>query len=86
MVYIFRCVGGVKSRSEAEESWQAVFWRSVAPERMNIVFIRGDGPAEWSSIEGIFLFSSESHSFQRLTITWAPWRRGILVYPGFYSI
>lgn len=55
MVYIFRRVGGVKSRSEGEGSWQPVFWRSVTSERMNIVFIRGDGPAEWSSIEGIFL-------------------------------
>lgn len=50
-------LGGVKSRSEGAESWQAVFWRSVTSERMNIVFIRGDGPAEWSSIEGICFFN-----------------------------
>lgn len=37
---------GVKSFSEEEGSWQPVLWLTVSSERMNILFIQGDGPTE----------------------------------------
>lgn len=76
-LYFPPCLGASGPAQQEEGSWQPGFPANLPSSgRMNILFIRGDGAAEWPSV---FLFFSQRHSFQRLTITWASRRQGILV-------
>lgn len=88
MVYIFRRVGGrkVPLRRSGELAGRFLAKRYLRAHEYCVYswWRTGWMVEHWRDF--FFKFSSESHSFQRLTITWASWRRGILVYQGFYLI